>query len=117
MVTGDHLATAKAIAKQAGIYDEARGDIVMEGPEFRALKPDQVDQLLPNLAVLARSSPDDKFLLVTRLNGHNLPTNAEEWQQQATTRYGKDWAGEWETHKNEVLPGYTARGVLLVVVF
>ena len=37
MVTGDHLATAKAIATQAGIYDEARGDLVLEGPQFRAM--------------------------------------------------------------------------------
>ena len=34
MVTGDNKLTAEAIAKSCGIYNESRGDIVMEGVEF-----------------------------------------------------------------------------------
>ena len=41
----------------------------MEGPVFRKLTPAQLDAILPTLQVLARSSPDDKHTLVTRLNG------------------------------------------------
>ena len=47
----------------------------MEGPEFRKLTPSQLDEMLPRLTVLARSAPEDKYLLVTRLNGKNIAKN------------------------------------------
>ena len=65
MVTGDNLLTAKAIAEECGIYTPE--GIVMEGPVFRKLGKIQLDQTLPRLQVLARSSPDDKRILVKRL--------------------------------------------------
>lgn len=49
----------------------------MEGPTFRKMKPRDVDAVLPRLQVLARSSPDDKYLLVTRLNGYGIPEDQE----------------------------------------
>ncbi|KAL4816231.1 hypothetical protein BDW67DRAFT_55649 [Aspergillus spinulosporus] len=64
MVTGDNMVTAKAIATDCGIYT---GGIVMEGPRFRTLSDAEVDEVLPRLQVLARSSPEDKRILVTRL--------------------------------------------------
>ncbi|KAF2682157.1 calcium-translocating P-type ATPase [Lentithecium fluviatile CBS 122367] len=64
MVTGDNVLTAKAIATDCGIYTDG---IVMEGPEFRKLSDDDMDAILPQLQVLARSSPEDKRVLVTRL--------------------------------------------------
>ncbi|KAI8991524.1 PMCA-type calcium-translocating P-type ATPase [Mycotypha africana] len=65
MVTGDNLVTAKSIAKQCGIYTP--GGIVMEGPTFRKLPTSEMDAILPRLQVLARSSPEDKRILVSRL--------------------------------------------------
>lgn len=65
MVTGDNPVTASAIATECGILTE--GGMVMEGPEFRRLSPDEMDRTLPKLQVLARSSPEDKRILVTRL--------------------------------------------------
>lgn len=65
MVTGDNIVTAKAIATECGIYME--GGVVMEGPTFRKLSPAQMDQVIPRLQVLARSSPEDKRILVKRL--------------------------------------------------
>lgn len=65
MVTGDNAVTARAIATECGILTE--GGIVMEGPSFRRLSEDEMDKVLPNLQVLARSSPEDKRILVTRL--------------------------------------------------
>lgn len=64
MVTGDNIVTAKAIATDCGIYSDG---IVMEGPEFRQLSEQDMDAVLPRLQVLARSSPEDKRVLVTRL--------------------------------------------------
>jgi Ca2+-transporting ATPase len=65
MVTGDNMQTARAIATECLIYSE--GGIVMEGPEFRRLSEDEMKNVLPRLQVLARSSPEDKRILVTRL--------------------------------------------------
>lgn len=39
----------------------------MEGPEFRKLTEKQMDAIIPRLQVLARSSPDDKRMLVKHL--------------------------------------------------
>ncbi|KAL8783994.1 MAG: hypothetical protein Q9213_004245 [Squamulea squamosa] len=65
MVTGDNLTTASAIAKQCGIKTEK--GLVMEGPKFRQLSDQEMDEILPDLQVLARSSPEDKRILVSRL--------------------------------------------------
>jgi len=65
MVTGDNAVTAQAIATECGIKTEAGR--IMEGPEFRELSDSEMDKVLPNLQVLARSSPEDKRILVQRL--------------------------------------------------
>ncbi|KAI1267068.1 calcium-translocating P-type ATPase [Xylariaceae sp. FL1019] len=64
MVTGDNAVTAKAIAKECGIYT---GGLIMEGPEFRTLSDEQMNEKIPLLQVLARSSPEDKRILVAKL--------------------------------------------------
>lgn len=65
MVTGDNLVTAAAIATQCGI--KTPEGVVMEGPKFRQLSNEEMDAMLPKLQVLARSSPLDKEILVSRL--------------------------------------------------
>ncbi|TID07716.1 Calcium-transporting ATPase 2 [Colletotrichum higginsianum] len=67
MVTGDNFLTAKAIASECGIY--TAGGLAMDGPTFRKLTPAQLDLVVPRLQVLARSSPEDKLLLVSHLKG------------------------------------------------
>jgi P-type Ca2+ transporter type 2C len=67
MVTGDNLKTAKAIARQCGILSDDDTDIVMEGAQFRTLGRPEMDQVIPRLKVLARSSPEDKRTVVVRL--------------------------------------------------
>jgi Ca2+-transporting ATPase len=64
MVTGDNVVTARAIATECGIFTDGA---VMEGPVFRTLTDEQMDDILPKLQVLARSSPEDKRVLVTKL--------------------------------------------------
>ncbi|KAF2154889.1 calcium-translocating P-type ATPase [Myriangium duriaei CBS 260.36] len=65
MVTGDNILTAKAIASECGIF--TAGGVAMEGPVFRKLSKQQQREIIPKLQVLARSSPEDKRVLVRRL--------------------------------------------------
>lgn len=67
MCTGDNVLTAKSIATQCGIYTP--GGIVMEGPVFRKLSRTDMLEVVPKLQVLARSSPEDKKILVETLKG------------------------------------------------
>lgn len=97
MVTGDNLDTAVAIAKKAGILTE--DGISMIGEDFRNLTPAELDEVLPRLQVLARSSPEDKHILVQRLNGALLPQSEEEWLE---AHPGKNF----EAMKDKLLPGY-----------
>ena len=61
MITGDHPATALAIARTAGL-DTAGG--VMLGLELAALSPDDLAVRLRSVRVFARISPDQKLLIV-----------------------------------------------------
>ena len=65
MCTGDNVLTARSIATECGIYTP--GGIIMEGPVFRTLDPHERIEVVPRLQVLARSSPEDKKILVETL--------------------------------------------------
>lgn len=65
MCTGDNVLTARSIANQCGIFTP--GGIVMEGPVFRKLSDADRHEIVPRLQILARSSPEDKKLLVQTL--------------------------------------------------
>jgi P-type Ca2+ transporter type 2C len=97
MVTGDNLDTAVAIAKECGIFTD--GGLAMEGPIFRKMTPAELDEKLPRLQVLARSSPEDKYILVCRLNGNNLPASREDWEAIHPQL-------NWDTDRDLALPGY-----------
>ncbi len=65
MVTGDNVMTARAIAEECGIYTP--DGLVMEGPDFRKLGRREMTEKIQKLQILARSSPEDKRVLVKRL--------------------------------------------------
>ncbi|KAF0898073.1 hypothetical protein E2562_001741 [Oryza meyeriana var. granulata] len=75
MVTGDNIETAKAIALECGILD-ANGAIsepfVIEGKVFREMSEAARGDIVDNITVMGRSSPNDKLLLVQALKrkGH-----------------------------------------------
>lgn len=67
MVTGDNIHTAKHIARECGILTDE--GVALEGPVFRTMPDSELLPLLPTLQVLARSSPEDKLMLVRKLKG------------------------------------------------
>jgi len=67
MLTGDNLLTAKKIASRCGILTE-EGEAI-EGPQLRSLSNEELEERLPRLQVIARCSPEDKYLLVKCLKG------------------------------------------------
>ncbi|KAK4034511.1 Ca2+-transporting ATPase [Parachaetomium inaequale] len=67
MVTGDKGETARAIARECGIISSDGDGLVMEGSEFRRLGEEQMRAVVRDLRVLARSSPEDKRVLVESL--------------------------------------------------
>jgi magnesium-transporting ATPase (P-type) len=70
MLTGDHPATARTIAQQAGIL--ADGGDVVTAAELVALPDEQLDARMPKVAVIARAAPLDKLRVVESLRrcGH-----------------------------------------------
>lgn len=67
MVTGDNILTGTAIARECGIFHPEEGGIAMEGPVFRRLSEEERREKIPHIQVLARSSPEDKRVLVKTL--------------------------------------------------
>jgi P-type Ca2+ transporter type 2C len=70
MITGDHPATAKAIAKEIGILNET--DLVITGAELRDLNEQHFADKVEKISVYARVSPDQKLRIVKALQekGH-----------------------------------------------
>jgi magnesium-transporting ATPase (P-type) len=61
MITGDHPGTAQAIASRLDVLNGGR---VITGPELDALDDDALDQLLPQVTVVARGTPAHKVRVV-----------------------------------------------------
>ena len=62
MITGDHILTAKAIAKDLGIYSE--GDIAITGNELDKLSDREFQKNIMKYSVFARVSPEHKVKIV-----------------------------------------------------
>ena len=62
MITGDHKVTAAAIAAQIGIFEE--GDLAVTGQELDAMSDEKLDELLEEISVYARVSPENKIRIV-----------------------------------------------------
>lgn len=65
MITGDHPATAAAIARQIGILD--KDDLVVTGSELAQMSDQQLDQKVEFISVYARVSPEQKLRIVKTL--------------------------------------------------
>ncbi|MFZ3587982.1 calcium-translocating P-type ATPase, SERCA-type [Bacillus sp. DJP31] len=70
MITGDHIVTAKAIAKQLGILPE-NGKVV-QGSDLANMSDEELVDIVEDVYVYARVSPEHKLKIVKALqkNGH-----------------------------------------------
>lgn len=62
MITGDHVVTASAIAKELGILLD--GDRAITGSELDAMTDRELDEQVENISVYARVSPENKIRIV-----------------------------------------------------
>jgi len=62
MITGDHVITASAIAKELGILENT--DKAITGAELDVLTDTELDNQIENIAVYARVSPENKIRIV-----------------------------------------------------
>ncbi len=70
MITGDHVITAKAIAKQLGILSD--NSKVLDGQTLSEMNDKELDEIVNDVSVFARVSPEHKLKIVKALqnNGH-----------------------------------------------
>ncbi len=71
MITGDHVVTASAIAKDLGILQD--GDRAITGQELQQMTDRELDEQVRSISVYARVSPEDKIRIV------------KAWQRQDET--------------------------------
>lgn len=65
MITGDHPATAWAIARQLGIADE--DGKVLTGPELARMSPEEFERQIDEIRVYARVAPEQKIQIIQAL--------------------------------------------------
>lgn len=68
MITGDHAATAAAIANQLGLNNP---HAVMTGVELDELSDSELKQRIGSISVFARTAPEHKLRLVSALQSQN----------------------------------------------
>ena len=62
MITGDHVVTASAIARELGILEE--GDMAITGAQLDAMTEEELDANVQKISVYARVSPENKIRIV-----------------------------------------------------
>ena len=62
MITGDHVVTARSIAKKIGIYED--GDLSIEGQQLEKMSETELDEKLTRISVYARVAPEHKIRIV-----------------------------------------------------
>lgn len=62
MITGDHVVTASAIAREIGILEE--GDLAITGADLDAMTDSELERQVEQISVYARVSPENKIRIV-----------------------------------------------------
>jgi Ca2+-transporting ATPase len=69
MATGDHKLTAKAIGTEIGIHQE--GNYIITGDELREMNDKEIDDIIEDISIFARVTPEDKYKIVSSLKRQN----------------------------------------------
>ena len=69
MITGDHAGTATAIAQEMGITD-GPGAPTLTGAQLEAMSDEELRQVVRDVHVYARTSPEHKIRIVRALQSH-----------------------------------------------
>jgi magnesium-transporting ATPase (P-type) len=71
MLTGDHPSTARAIAREAGLFRTGQKE-VLRAADLAEMPPAELDERLEGVAVIARAAPLDKLRVIESLRrrGH-----------------------------------------------
>ena len=64
MITGDRRETAVAIAKEAGLIDDEKTNLMLTSDELSKMSDDEIKAKLKDIRVIARALPTDKSRLV-----------------------------------------------------
>ena len=70
LITGDTIETARAIGREIGLLDSPQS-LSLTSSEFNALSDEELKAKLPNLRILARARPLDKYRIVRLLQEQN----------------------------------------------
>ncbi len=76
MITGDHAGTALAIGREMGIVDphdetgQTAAPDVLTGPELEEMSTERLRQVVRDVDVYARTSPEHKIRIVSALQSH-----------------------------------------------
>ena len=70
MLTGDHPATAAAIAIEAGLLDGEQDGALMTGADIAELSNGELEERLERATVIARATPLDKLRIIESLQRH-----------------------------------------------
>jgi Ca2+ transporting ATPase len=85
MITGDNIKTATSIAMKCGIVRPGDDFLILESKDFNKrirdengkVRQDLLDKVWPRLRVLARSSPQDKYILVNGIVESKISANRQ----------------------------------------
>lgn len=70
MITGDHPATARAIASEIGLW--AEGDLIITGPELDQLDQQSLEERIDRVRVVARATAEHKLRIVAALKSRGI---------------------------------------------
>lgn len=70
MITGDHAGTALAISREMGLVGREGEVRVLTGGELEALSQEQLKEVVRDVDVYARTSPEHKIRIVRALQSH-----------------------------------------------
>ncbi len=72
IITGDHAATTKAIAKKVGLIKEGDNSEILTGPQIESMSDEALEKVIHKVKIIARALPMQKLRIVKALRkrGH-----------------------------------------------